>query len=162
MSPEHQHSASKDLNHCMQKTRKHFCFPTVGTPRQGRKKKRIKICVRKWQWKMYSPSGSKRFQLKRNWAYSGGGLVVCRIVYTEALRPFCALYRCRLLSHVTRDWPEFFESVQAFSLVATHTKVFSAVMDRSFSGNVIDFSSTPPPALFQFLKIGSWALTGGH
>lgn len=53
------------------------------------KKERIKFAKRKWQWKMYSPSGSKRFQLKRNRAYGGGGglLLVCRRVCTAALRP---------------------------------------------------------------------------
>lgn len=32
---------------------------------------------------------------------------MCRLVCNEALRPYCALYRCRWRSHVTRDWPEF-------------------------------------------------------
>lgn len=54
----------------MQKTRKHG----VRRDKNGRDfKKRIKCAERKWQWKMYSPSGSKRVQLKRNRAYGGGG-----------------------------------------------------------------------------------------
>lgn len=101
---------------------------------------------------MYSPSGSKRFLLKRNWAYSGGWwlvVVLCRIVCTEALRPFCALYRCRLLSHVTRDWSEFLNQTELFSSSCTR-RYFSAVMDRS-SSNGTDVSTQQ---LFQFLNIG--------
>lgn len=55
---------------------------------------------------MYSPGGSKRVELKRNWAMKTAG---SRRVSTEDLRRSgCALAPlCRWLSHVTRAWPEF-------------------------------------------------------
>lgn len=64
------HSESKIWNHCMQKTRKHG----VHRDKNGRIFSLKKKCAeRKWQWRMYSPSGSKRYQLKRNRACGGGG-----------------------------------------------------------------------------------------
>lgn len=127
----------QDLNHCMQKTRKHF--PRVETPRTGRKKKRTKICLRKWQWEMYSPSGSKRFQLKRNWAYSRVGLAVCRLVYTEALRLFCALRSLLVVESCDFGLVRVFESVRAFFLYSLLS--FSAFLFLFLSDNVTDFST---------------------
>lgn len=100
---------------------------------------------------MYSPSGSKGVQLKRIWAYGGGGLVVvlvvCRLVYTEALRPLCAPDRCRWVNHVTRIGQSFWIS-PSFSLVATHGRIQGW---KWASVNVIDF----PAFSAQFLNIGS-------
>lgn len=75
------------------------------------------MCLRKWQWEMYSPSGSKRFQLKRNWAYSRVGLAVCRLVYTEALRPFCALRSLPVAESRDSGLVRVFKSVQALILL---------------------------------------------
>lgn len=52
-------------------------LPVSQTPRQERwrGKKEDQRCLRKWQWRVYSPSGSKRFLLKRNGACGGGGQV---------------------------------------------------------------------------------------
>lgn len=86
-----QHPRFKSLHAENEKT----CCP-CRKPRDKKARKCFKKkCLRKWQWKMYSPSGSKGVQLKRIWAYGGGVLVVvlvvCRLVYTEALRPPFAL-----------------------------------------------------------------------
>lgn len=104
----------QDLKSRHAETQKTWC-----PSRQERKgfffllKKRIKFAERKWQWKMYSPSGSKRFQLKRNRAYGGGGglLLVCRRVCTAALRP--SLRSVTPPVSESRD-SEFFESVRDF------------------------------------------------
>lgn len=144
MSPERQHSYPriKPLHAENEKT----CSPCRNTKTREEEKEDKKML-----WKMYSPSGSKRFQLKRNWAYSGGGLVLCRLVWTEALRPFCALCRCRWLSHVTRDWPEFLNRSELFSCSYTrrHSVLWWMAAPQLMS---LIFSA---PALFQFLKIGS-------
>lgn len=56
---------SQSLHAENKKTCLGFFPPRRNSQDKKRKKKRIKICRRKCQWKMYSPSGSKRFSNKK-------------------------------------------------------------------------------------------------
>lgn len=71
MSPERQNTQHPKISIIACRKRENmFGFLFFFPPRRNsqdkkRKKKRIKICRRKCQWKMYSPSGSKRFSIKK-------------------------------------------------------------------------------------------------
>lgn len=69
MSPERQNTQHPKISIIACRKRENmfviFVRPRRNSQDKKRKKKRIKICRRKCQWKMYSPSGSKRFSIKK-------------------------------------------------------------------------------------------------
>lgn len=79
-------------------------------------KKSIKCAERKRQWKMYSPSGSKSFQLKRNRACGGGGglLGVQACVHRGSASLFALR---RWASHVTPAGRSFWISRRVFRIL---------------------------------------------
>lgn len=147
----------------MQKTRKHG----VHRDKNGRDfffflKKRIKFAERKWHWKMYSPSGSKRFQLKRNRAYGGGGglLLVCRRVCTAALRPSLRSVTPPVSESRDSDW-SFLNRSEIFFIY-----LFSRLFPRqrhigaSVAGIELGWSCLPVPRLTEQRPVTSVRAAG--